>query len=220
MFGFLKKLLGPGVDYKQLVADGAVVVDVRTPAEFQGGHAPNALNIPLNMLGEISSKVKKEQTVLVCCASGMRSAQAASMLKGQGYQVFNAGPWTRLLAIALFVFLGLGQTACAQSTSATDQAPEVFEKTLRTKGQLVDVRTPAEFATGHLEGAINIDIYSPDFEKRLAALDKNVPLYLYCRSGGRSGQALAKAQSLGFKKAVHMAGGITAWQGAGKKTVK
>lgn len=220
MFGFLKKLRGPGVDYKQLIADGAVVVDVRTPAEFRGGHAPKALNIPLNQLSEITSQVNKEQTVLVCCASGMRSAQAASVLKNQGYQVFNAGPWTRLIAIALLVFLGLGQTACAQSNPTTDQAPEVFEKTLRTKGQLVDVRTPAEFATGHLEGAINIDIYSPDFEKRLAALDKNVPLYLYCRSGGRSGQALAKAKSLGFKKAVHMAGGITAWQGAGKKTVK
>lgn len=220
MFGFLKKLLGPGVDYKQLVADGAIIVDVRTPAEFKGGHAPKALNIPLNQLSEISSKVKKDQTVLVCCASGMRSAQAASVLKGKGYQVFNAGPWTRLLTLALLVFMGLGQTACAQSNPATDQAPEVFEKTLRTKGQLVDVRTPAEFATSHLEGAINIDIYSPDFEKRLAALDKNAPLYLYCRSGGRSGQALTKAKSLGFKKAIHMAGGITAWQGAGKKTVK
>jgi len=198
MFGFLKKLLGPGVDYKQLVADGAIIVDVRTPAEFKGGHAPKALNIPLNQLSEISSKVKKDQTVLVCCASGMRSAQAASVLKGKGYQVFNAGPWTRLLTFALLVLMGLGQTACAQSNPATDQAPEVFEKTLRTKGQLVDVRTPAEYAAGHLEGAINIDIYSPDFEKRLAALDKNAPLYLYCRSGARSGQAMSTAKSLGF----------------------
>lgn len=212
--------MGPGVDYKQLVADGAIVVDVRTPGEFQGGHAPKALNIPLNSLSEVEKKVKKDQTVVVCCASGMRSAQAASILKGQGYQVHNAGPWTRLLALALLVTLGLGQTACAQSTSAADQSPAVFEKSLQTKGQLVDVRTPAEFAAGHLPGAVNVDIYSPDFEKRLAALDKNAPLYLYCRSGGRSGQALSKAKALGFKKAVHLSGGILAWEAQGKKTVK
>ena len=71
-----------------------------------------------------------------------------------------------------------------------------------------------------LPGAVNVDIYSPDFEKRLAALDKNAPLYLYCRSGGRSGQALSKAKALGFKKAVHLSGGILAWEAQGKKTVK
>jgi rhodanese-related sulfurtransferase len=114
----------------------------------------------------------------------------------------------------------LGQTACAQSNTAADQAPAVFEKSIQNKGQLVDVRTPAEFAAGHLPGAVNIDIYGADFEKRLAALDKNAPLYLYCRSGGRSGQALALARSLGFKKAVHLQGGILAWEAAGKKTVK
>ena len=73
---------------------------------------------------------------------------------------------------------------------------------------------------GVLPGAVNVDIYSPDFEKRLAALDKNAPLYLYCRSGGRSGQALSKAKALGFKKAVHLSGGILAWEAQGKKTVK
>lgn len=218
MFGFLKKLMGPGVDYKQLVAQGAAVVDVRTPAEFKGGHAPKALNIPLNQIDEIGQKVKKDQIVVVCCASGMRSAQAASVLKSKGYTVFNAGPWTRLLTLAALVFLGTMQTSCAQS--ASDQTPEVFEKTIQKKGQLVDVRTPAEYAAGHLPGAVNIDIYAADFEKRLAALDKNAPLYLYCRSGGRSGQALAKAKSLGFKNAVHMAGGIMAWEAKGKKTVK
>ena len=85
---------------------------------------------------------------------------------------------------------------------------------------VIDARSESEYAEDHLPGAVNVDIYSPDFEKRLAALDKNAPLYLYCRSGGRSGQALSQAKALGFKKAVHLSGGILAWEAQGKKTVK
>lgn len=99
MFGLLKKLFGPAVDYKQLIADGSIVVDVRTPSEFKQGHRKGAINIPLDSVG---SKVKDIQSkaqgkpVIVCCASGMRSGAAAGILRKAGLEAHNAGPWTNV----------------------------------------------------------------------------------------------------------------------------
>lgn len=82
---------------RQLVKDGATLIDVRSPAEFASGHLPGAINAPVS---ELSAHVKKlgvkGQPVIVYCASGTRSAMARSMLKGQGFtQVFNLGAMSR-----------------------------------------------------------------------------------------------------------------------------
>lgn len=95
--GFLSNLLGGSkVDLKELVKKGAVIVDVRTPAEFQGGHIKGAINIPLQSLEKNLSKLNKEKAVITCCASGMRSGSAKSLLKAKGYDVHNGGGWTSL----------------------------------------------------------------------------------------------------------------------------
>lgn len=99
MFSAIKKLLGgkPSVDYKELIDNGAVIIDVRTPQEFGGGHIRNSINIPLDQLAGSIKKIKTKGPVIVCCASGMRSASAKSILTNKGFtQVYNAGPWTRL----------------------------------------------------------------------------------------------------------------------------
>jgi rhodanese-related sulfurtransferase len=80
---------------------------------------------------------------------------------------------------------------------------------------VLDVRTPEEFAEGHLEGAVLVDFYAADFAEQLAALDTDVPYLVYCRSGNRSGQALGVMEQLGFASAVDVDGGIVAWTGAG-----
>lgn len=80
---------------------------------------------------------------------------------------------------------------------------------------VLDVRTPEEFAEGHLEGAVLVDFYAADFAEQLAALDTDVPYLVYCRSGNRSGQALGVMEQLGFASAVDVDGGIVAWAGAG-----
>lgn len=79
-----------------LRARGAVVVDVRTPMEFRGGHAEGALNLPMDQLADLAGKLDKSRPVLLCCASGARSASAARLLRKKGFEAFNAGPWTRL----------------------------------------------------------------------------------------------------------------------------
>ncbi len=77
-------------------ARGALIVDVRTPAEFAHGHAEGAINLPLAEIGRGSSKLDQSRPLLVCCASGARSAVAATQLRAKGFEAINAGPWTRL----------------------------------------------------------------------------------------------------------------------------
>jgi phage shock protein E len=97
---FLRKLFGlePAVDLKALVEDGAIIVDVRTKGEFQQGHIKNAMNIPVDSISANLSKLKnKDKAIITCCASGMRSGTAKSILKSKGYQkVYNGGAWTSL----------------------------------------------------------------------------------------------------------------------------
>lgn len=96
--GFLSKIFGggPKVDLKDLVKQGAMIVDVRTPAEFQGGHIKGSINIPLQSLDKNLSKLKKDKPVITCCASGMRSSSAKSILKSKGFDAHNGGGWASL----------------------------------------------------------------------------------------------------------------------------
>ena len=85
---------------------------------------------------------------------------------------------------------------------------------------IIDVRTPKEFAEGHIEDAINIDFYSETFPDELNILNKNKTYLIYCRSGGRSGGALTIMESLYFKEVHNMTGGIIQWQAEGFPTVQ
>lgn len=95
----IKEMLGLGssVDMGTLISQGAVIVDVRTPAEYAGGHIKHSLNIPLNALGAHMNKLDKTKPIITCCASGMRSASAKSFLKSNGFNdVHNGGSWLSL----------------------------------------------------------------------------------------------------------------------------
>jgi len=99
MIATIKKLLGmgPKVDLGEVIARGAVIVDVRTPQEYAGGHIKGSVNIPLNSLGSQMAKLKKDKPVITCCASGMRSGSARSALVSAGFkEVYNAGSWYAL----------------------------------------------------------------------------------------------------------------------------
>jgi rhodanese-related sulfurtransferase len=99
MFDSIKQLLGlaPKVDFKELIKNGAQIIDVRTPAEFKSGHIRGAVNIPLQTISSQLGRIKKEKPVITCCASGMRSASAKSILKSNGFvEVYNGGGWMSL----------------------------------------------------------------------------------------------------------------------------
>ncbi len=77
---------------------------------------------------------------------------------------------------------------------------------------ILDVRTPEEFAEGHIDGAVNLDIQSRDFEKGLRTLDRKKSYLVYCRTGNRSRQATIAMEALGFRSILHMNEGIVKWK--------
>ena len=99
MIQLIKNLLGlgPKTDYKELLKNGATIVDVRSKGEYQGGHIKGSINIPLDNLNNSLAKLKKDKTIIICCASGMRSASAKSILQSKGFStVHNGGGWMSL----------------------------------------------------------------------------------------------------------------------------
>lgn len=96
----------------------------------------------------------------------------------------------RIFTAILLVFgVTLGVAACS-----TSPEPEGL-----TEGTvIIDVRTPGEFATGHLKDAVNIDVQSPDFAAKVSELDPTKEYFIYCRTGNRSGDAIAQMTNMGF----------------------
>lgn len=90
--------LGPKVDFAELLKNGGVIVDVRSRAEYASGHVKGSLNIPLDQLeGGLKKFKDKNQAIITCCASGMRSSSAKGYLKNAGFtNVHNGGSWVSL----------------------------------------------------------------------------------------------------------------------------
>jgi phage shock protein E len=137
----------------------------------------------------------------------------------------------KLIAVTLFV--GLGLTSCGSSktssppTAATASplaaghqmlTPPAADSLLRGPPSnlvIVDVRTPAEFAAGHIAGAVDIDLNSATFAGEVAKLDPKLPYFVYCHSGNRSAKAVAYMQQHDFGSIYELQGGIAAWLAAG-----
>lgn len=98
MLSLIKKLFGgTSVDFKQLMNEGALIIDVRTPGEFKSGHIKGAINIPLDQLSlKVSDLKKKNKKLITCCRSGSRSGMAKGMLRSAGLDCVNGGPWDSL----------------------------------------------------------------------------------------------------------------------------
>ncbi len=96
-----------------------------------------------------------------------------------------------------------------------------FEKLRSDKHNVVlDVRTPGEFAAGHIPGAVNIDVNSPEFETKMKALDPDKTYLVHCAAGTRSARACGKLSKLNFGHLYNLEGGFRAWQKAGNKAEK
>jgi len=121
------------------------------------------------------------------------------------------------LALIFTLFFTNAQTA---TKIKTVEVP-AFAKEIKTnkKPQILDVRTPSEFAEGHIDNALNIDWQGEDFVKKVEKLNKNKAVYVYCRSGRRSLKASEKLEELGFKNIYNLDGGFLKWN-AESKTAK
>lgn len=115
-----------------------------------------------------------------------------------------------LILLSVFVVLSFG-------TNAQTVEVDSFEKGLNKDIQLLDVRTPEEYQQGHLHNAMLANWNDKqEFNRRVDALDKNKPVYVYCLSGGRSTQAKKALEQKGFNNVIELKGGISAWRLADK----
>ncbi|MFM6925960.1 MAG: thioredoxin domain-containing protein [Ferruginibacter sp.] len=108
--------------------------------------------------------------------------------------------------------------SCTAQTK-TVLTPDEFEKEITTKQniQVLDVRTPKEFFSGHIKNALQADWNDKaEFERRLAFIDKNKPVYVYCLAGGRSAAAADKMRKAGYTNVYELSGGTNAWRAASK----
>jgi rhodanese-related sulfurtransferase len=119
----------------------------------------------------------------------------------------------KLIALIGSILLLAG---CSSSSSAIDLSVTEFSSKVAEAGVItLDVRTPGEYAEGHLEGAQLIDFQSGNFENEISSLDKNATYAVYCRSGNRSGQAVKVMHDAGFHNVYNLNGGVIDWANAG-----
>ena len=120
------------------------------------------------------------------------------------------------IALALLVFV---LTSCNGQTQKNSKLidPVAFKKEIAAtpNAQILDVRTPEEYASEHLQNAQNVNWLSPDFVANTSKYDKYKPVFVYCKSGGRSHKAAEKLAELGFTNIIELEGGILKWDAAG-----
>lgn len=122
-------------------------------------------------------------------------------------------PFALLFAVVAI----LTATACQQASANNELKVVEFKQKLESTQDkvLLDVRTPEEYAEGHLAGSLNIDWNGDAFDAGVAKLDKSKPVFVYCRSGRRSAAAASAMRQMGFKQVYGMKGGIEEWKGNG-----
>ncbi|WP_395057503.1 thioredoxin domain-containing protein [Flavobacterium sp.] len=122
----------------------------------------------------------------------------------------------KIISILLIVVIF---TSCKGQTSKAIQTIDVkaFAEKLQTtkKPQLLDVRTPEEYTVEHIENATNVNWNGTDFVAKASNYDKAKPIFVYCKVGGRSGQASEKLAELGFTQIYNLDGGIMKWNASG-----
>ena len=200
-----------------------VIIDVRTPEEFTEEHIEDAINLDYHSetFRDELSQLDKNKTYLIYCRSGVRSADALDIMAELDFRE----AYNMLDGINGWVEEGLPTIQETPPQIIEDITPqEAF--TLIQENQdnpdfvIIDVRTPEEFTEEHIEDAINLDFRSETFRDELNTLDRDKTYLIYCRSGGRSGNALDMMAELDFREAYNMLDGINGWVEEGLPTIQ
>lgn len=120
-----------------------------------------------------------------------------------------------MFRFAFIVLTLFSLTFCGEAQKSTaNLSNDAFKSALKDSNVvLLDVRTAGEFSQGHIPGALNIDIYKPNFRDQILNLDKSKTYLIYCRTGSRSTNALRFMQQSGFSEVSHLQQGIVRWNG-------
>jgi rhodanese-related sulfurtransferase len=124
--------------------------------------------------------------------------------------------------ITLIVFTVLPSGCSKTSDNEALVGVGKFERLIQSSDDeiILDVRTPKEFAAGHIPGAVLINLYDVDFRNKLSALDRSKPILVYCAAGVRSEKASEILKDSGFKKVYQLKNGVKAWSEAKKELVR
>jgi len=145
-------------------------------------------------------------------------------LPGQFFLYFRIMSRTQtfIAYVALLFICTFDLNAQQSAKGRTDLTVSQFKEYLakNPSATLLDVRTPEEFAAGHLKNAVNIPVNDTDFEAKVSKFDKTQVVMVYCRSGHRSVMASGKLLTLGFVSILNLEKGINSWQTTGEQTVK
>lgn len=124
--------------------------------------------------------------------------------------------------LILLAMASLLADSCSQGQNETSLSAMEFSRRIEQSPRAVvlDVRTPEEYAEGHLAKSMNLNWKGSDFEKQIATIDKTVPVFVYCLGGGRSASAATRMRSKGFKEVYELQGGLTKWKDAKLPTIR
>jgi len=140
----------------------------------------------------------------------------------------------KLIPLFFTVLFAATIVSCDNQTKSTNSAKELSQSNIKvvspkevydalqqdSAAQLIDVRSSDEYGVTHLKNSQNICVTAPDFKEKAAKLDKNKPVYVYCKRGGRSAQASLILAEMGFTQIYDLQGGITNWQSQELETIK
>ena len=186
--------------------ESSIIYSFDMPLEGEEADAPLALKVeaadPVTYVFSYAPLIKRKQLAFKQVGES-RDGRHLSTLRCGGFEGAMVGVY-------------------AKKDGFTNLSPDAFSKEIAGAGiSLVDVRTPEEYAEGHIPGAANVDWQGEDFAGKMkAAYPEDTPVAVYCRSGKRSAAASEKLFSMGYKKVYNLLGGYLAWTGAGKRVTK
>ncbi len=221
---------------QEAIDNGAVLIDVREESEFADGAIPGAVNIPIRTLAQNLDQIPQDQPVVVYCASGHRAAMATAMLHTCWAMTTCApsppatAPGKRRRAKQGTCRRKWPPPSIPRATSSPRSMPssaaipdnfrsvgnlEAFKAAVESASPLlIDVREPADYEAGHIEGAINIPIRS--LADNLDKIPADQPVIVYCASGLRAGMSTAALAILGYDNVRAFPGSWKAWSEAGE----
>jgi len=207
----------PAQDYQTATAEldrlYFLLIDLRTPEEYQTLHLMGAVNVPYVELDEWMSRLPHGVLVILCDRDGSLSDQAAQTLQRAGFPEARSllGGLDRwMLSYQDRYLLPAGQTFSVSATiSPTPAYPIDVAELDRIFLLLLDLRTPEEYAAGHLLGATSVPY--EELAQWMANLPQGVPIVLYDQAGSLSDQAAQALQQAGFRRAQSLLGGLDEW---------
>ena len=220
--------------FKEAIAAGAILIDVRETSEYEAGHIPGAVNVPLRTLTKNLDKIPTDMPVFVYCASGHRAGMALSSLRILGYdnvKAYSPG-WKGWTAANEEVSMEMVEAATypvkevnAEALAAVSEfltnipegwlslgTPEKLQEVSDVGAQLVDVREPSEFEGGAIPNALSIPIRT--IGANLDQIPMDTPVVVYCASGFRAALSTAALQIMGYTNVRAFPPSYAGWEAA------